>query len=101
MGNDTNDIKWIGILLETPISDYRKNALSLILAPYLINIKKLSYSNAFNIIKDWLNKCDSLRRLDSNFNYRIKSALEDAIQKGIRPMSLVKLIEKIEICMIC
>jgi hypothetical protein len=91
---NVNDIKWIEILLETPISDYRKNAISLILAPYLINIKKLPYSNAFNIIKDWLNRCDSLRRLDSNFNYRIKSALENAIQKGIPPMSLAKLREK-------
>jgi hypothetical protein len=92
--DDVNDIKWIEILLETPISDYRKNAINLILAPYLINIKKLPYTDAFNIIKDWLNKCDSLRRLDSNFNYRIKSALEDAIQKGIPPMSLAKLKEK-------
>jgi len=91
---DVNDIKWIEILLETPISDYRKNAINLILAPYLINIKKLPYTDAFNIIKDWLNKCDSLRRLDSNFNYRLKSALEDAIQKGIPSMSLAKLREK-------
>ena len=93
-GDDVNDIKWIEILLETPISDYRKNAINLILAPYLINIKKLPYTDAFNIIKDWLNKCDSLRRLDSNFNYRLKSALEDAIQKGIPSMSLAKLREK-------
>jgi hypothetical protein len=61
-GNDINDIKRIEILLETPFSDYRMNVRSLILAPYLINIKKLPYTDAFNIIKDWLNKCDSLRR---------------------------------------
>jgi hypothetical protein len=85
-GDDVNDIKWIEILLETPIN--------LILAPYLINIKKLPYTDAFNIIKDWLNKCDSLRRLDSNFDYRLKSALEDAIHKGIPSMSLAKLREK-------
>jgi hypothetical protein len=54
----------------------------------------LPYSNAFDIIKDWLNKCDPLRRLDPNFNSRVKSALEDAIQKGIPPMSLIKLREK-------
>jgi hypothetical protein len=93
-GNAVNDIKWIEKLLETPISDYRKNAINLILAPYLINIKKLPYTDAFDIIKDWLNKCDSLRRLDSNFNSRVKSALEDAIQKGIPPMSLARLREK-------
>jgi hypothetical protein len=91
---NVNDIKWIDILLEIPISDYRKNAISLILAPYLINIKKLPYTNAFDIIKDWLNKWDPLRRLDPNFNSRVKTALEDAIQKGIPPMSLIKLREK-------
>ena len=36
-------IQWIERLLQTSIWDFRKNAVSLILAPYLINIKKLSY----------------------------------------------------------
>jgi hypothetical protein len=49
--------------LQTPIGDYRKNAVSLILAPYLINIKKLSSDDAFNIIKEWLDKCNEIRRL--------------------------------------
>ena len=44
-------IHWIETVLKTPIEDYRKNALALILAPYLINIKKLSYDEAFSIIK--------------------------------------------------
>ena len=73
-------------MLETPIEDYRKNALSLILGPYLINVKKLSYDNAFNIIKDWLNRCDSIKTLDSNFSYRIKYALENSIKNGHLPM---------------
>ena len=92
--SDINDIKWIELLLETPIPDYRKNAISLILAPYLINVKKLTYDDAFNIIKDWLNKCDSIKRLDSNFNYRIKYALENSIKRGYLPMKLETLKEK-------
>jgi hypothetical protein len=87
-------IPWIELLLETPIEDYRKNAIGLILAPYLINIKKLTYDDAFNIIKDWLNKCDSIKRLDSNFNYRIKYALENSIKKGYLPMKFETLKEK-------
>lgn len=83
---NVNYIKWIKVLLETPILDYRKNAISLILAPYLINIKKLPYANAFDIIKDWLNRCNSLMRLDCNFNYRIKYALENSIKNGFLPM---------------
>ena len=46
LGQSTS-IHWIETLLKTPIEDYRKNALALILAPYLINIKKLSYDEAF------------------------------------------------------
>jgi hypothetical protein len=91
---NVNCIKWVDILLETPIPDYRKNAISLILAPYLINVKKLSYDDAFNIIKDWLNKCDSIRRLDSNFNYRIKYALENSIKIGYLPMKFETLKQK-------
>ena len=87
-------IRWIEILLQTPIADYRKNTLSLILAPYLINVKKLSYDDAFNIIKDWLNRCDSIKRLDSNFNYRIKYALENSIKNGYLPMKFETLKEK-------
>jgi Primase X len=42
--------EWIEKLLQTPIDDYRKNAVSLILVPYLINIRKLSYDDALNAI---------------------------------------------------
>jgi hypothetical protein len=87
-------IPWIEILLETPIADYRKNTLSLILGPYLINVKKLSYEDAFNIIKGWLNRCNSIMRLDSNFDYRIKYALENSIKNGFLPMKFNTLKEK-------
>ena len=66
----------------------------MILAPYLINIKKLSYDDSYQKIKEWLDKCDSLKKLDnySNFvNYRIHHALKTAVQKGIGPMSLYKI----------
>src|SRR4051794_7905492 len=62
------------------------NALSLILGPYLINVKKLSYDDAFDIIEGWMNKCDSIKRLDSNFNYHIKYALENSIKRCHLPM---------------
>jgi hypothetical protein len=65
-------IPWIEKLLETPIDDYRKNAVSLILAPYLINIKKVSYDNALNIINNWLTECGKSRQLDQNFDYTVK-----------------------------
>jgi hypothetical protein len=90
--NNDNKIRfWIEKLLNTPILDFRKNAINLILAPYLVNVKKLSYQQSFNILTDWLQKCNSLRKLDFKPEYLVKSALSIAIQKGIPPMKLVTL----------
>ncbi|HEX2407792.1 MAG TPA: hypothetical protein VHJ38_11380, partial [Nitrososphaeraceae archaeon] len=41
--NNNNNYDWIEIILETPFEDYRKIMSSLILAPYLINVKKLPF----------------------------------------------------------
>ncbi|MGI9009982.1 MAG: DNA primase noncatalytic subunit PriX [Nitrososphaeraceae archaeon] len=87
-------IEWIEKLLQTPIEDYRKNAVSLILAPYLINIKKLSYHQSFQIINEWLSKCNDLQQLDERFDERIKQSLKTAIEKKIPPMKLVTLKER-------
>lgn len=89
--NSSNTILWIEKLLQTPIEDYRKNAVSLIIAPYLINIKKLSYEEALNIIDDWLNKCSSLRQLDYGFSYKVKYALQTSIKNGYKPLKMESL----------
>jgi hypothetical protein len=89
-----NYYPWIEhLLLQTPIEDFRKLVIDLILAPYLINIKKLSYSESYTIIKDWLDKCNELKRLDNyrNFEYRINYELNRAINNGIGPMSREKI----------
>ena len=81
-------------ILANPFEDCRKIIVDLILAPYLINIKKMSYDESYQMIKVWLDKCNSLQKLDNyqNFvNYRIYSALKTATQKGIGPMSLYKI----------
>ena len=90
----SNSISWIETLLQTPISDYRKNAVGLILAPYLINIKKISYQDSFQIIKNWLDKCNELRNLDPDFNYKIKYSINYAIRKQQLPMKLTTLENK-------
>ncbi len=82
----TSKINWIENLLQTQIDDYRKNAIGLILAPYLINIKKMSYQESFLILKDWLTKCNASRKLNDNFDYRIKYSLYTAIRKQRLPM---------------
>jgi hypothetical protein len=83
-----NTIPWIEKLLQTPIDDYRKEAVALILAPYLINIKKVPYDAASNIISSWLSKCGELRQLDQNFDYTVRYALKYSAKNGNRPLKL-------------
>ena len=62
-----------------------------IITPYLINIRKCSADEAFNTIKDWLDRCSSLRRLGFNSNYTIKYNINTAKRNGYLPISLGKL----------
>ena len=71
MINSPATIWWIEKLLQTPIENNRKFAVWRILIPYL-NIRKLAGDDANNVIGSWLDKCNSLRRLDFNPNHNIK-----------------------------
>jgi Primase X len=84
-------ILWIEKLLQTPLDDYRKFAVWRILAPYLINIRKYSPDEAYDIIKNWLSKCSQLRGLDFSSNYMIKYNINSSIRSGYLPISLEKL----------
>ena len=66
---NSSKISWIEKLLQTPLDDYRKFVVWRILAPYLINIRKCSVDEAYDTIRNWLNKCSQLRRLDFHSNY--------------------------------
>lgn len=81
-----HSISWIETLLQTPIADYRKNAVGLILAPYLINVRKFTTEMATVIIKDWLAKCNDIQTLDYNYDYRIKYSVNTAIRKMQLPI---------------
>ena len=84
---------WVDLLIQSPIPDHRKLVIDLILAPYLINVKQLSFEESYTIIKNWLDKCHDLENLDNyrNFEYRIKYALKNAMNKQIGPMSQHKI----------
>ena len=89
-----NIIQWIEKLMQTRIEDNRKFAVWRILAPYFMNIKKLAYEEAFDIIRDWLNKCGSSRKLDFKPDYLIKYNLNNAKRIGYLPIGLDKLKEE-------
>jgi Primase X len=93
VGSSSNYYTWIEHLIQTPIEDFRKLVIDLILAPYLINIRKLSYQESYSIIRNWLDKCNELKRLDNyrNFEYRINYELNRVINNGIGPMSKEKI----------
>ena len=81
-------------ILANPFEDYRKIIIDLILVPYFINIKKMSYEESYQRIREWLDKCNSLKRLDNyrNFDHRIDYAIKNTIKKPhIGPMSLEKI----------
>ena len=90
--NNRNYYEWIDKkILSKPFKDYRKIIVNLILAPYLIVIKKLSFEDAFEIINEWLQKCDLLRRLDFNKKFLVTTVLTTAYKKQIPPMKMITL----------
>ena len=76
---------WIEILLGTAIEDYRKYALWRIVAPYLVNVRRLSREDAISVIREWLDKCDKLRPL-VGVNDRINPNLSAAARVGYLPI---------------
>jgi Primase X len=89
-----NIIKWIEkAILEHPLEDHRKYIIWRILSPYLLNVKKLPKEEAYSVIKDWLDKCDRLEKLNFNSKTKIKDGLRGA-SKGYLPISMEKLKEE-------
>ncbi len=87
--NTINTIPYVERLLTMSITDYRKNAISLILAPYLVSIQHLSDREAFSKIEEWALKCNQLRRLEPSIDYfdgLISIAIERARKTGVRPL---------------
>jgi len=75
--------EWIeNKLLKTPIPDYRKITVDLVLVPFFIVIKKFTANQTFNLIKEYLIKCHELQPLKpslNEFEKRIKIAMENKI----------------------
>jgi hypothetical protein len=65
------------------------NCIWRILAPYLINVRNLSYKEAFDVISNWLDKCSKLKRLEFNAKLKIKHDLDNAIKTGYNPVDVI------------
>ena len=90
--SDNKTIFWIEKLLSTPLPDYRKMAIWLILSRYLINVRGMTYEQAFPIIAEWTRKCDEEKPLyPSRFDSIIRDRLRQAVKDKKYPIGLSKL----------
>jgi hypothetical protein len=92
--NSDTIIHWIEPLLQTPLCDHRKYCIWRILAPYLMNVRRLSYEECFMIMKNWLDKCNQVERLNFNAKAKIKEGLYGAQKKSHFPIRIGKLKEE-------
>lgn len=81
-------IGWIEKLLQTPLEDYRKVSVDLILIPYLVVVQKNDENTVFNIINEWLSKCSRLRNVNTDAYYRIRFSIKTTNRKQIPPMKI-------------
>jgi hypothetical protein len=91
--NTTNTIPYVEKLLGRQIADHRKFVISLILAPYFINIQHLSYADSFVKIKQWTLKCSEIRKLEPSIEYfddLIKRSIEGIESTQIKPLKFEK-----------
>ncbi len=79
-------ISWIEKLLTMSISDNRKYCIWRILAPYLINVRRFQDEKASYIIREWLEKCDSVKRVSFDGLSRIRYDIQSARKKGFYPI---------------
>jgi len=75
-------------VLEYPAFGLNLTDIAENLAPYLMNIKRLSFEKVFAVIKDWLDKCSVKRQLDFGAERRVKDSLNAAIRVGYLPISI-------------
>ena len=86
--NKGSKINWIESLLKTPLDDYRKTIVNLVLAPYLVNIRQIEYQTAFAIIKEWLEQCATYGGYTFVADSLTGNALQTAKNSRYRPMRL-------------
>jgi hypothetical protein len=68
---------YIDRLFNKPIDNFRKLCIWKIFVPYFVNIKRLSHLEAFNRTRSWLDRCNSISRLNFDSKWKINYALKN------------------------
>ena len=88
--NISREYEWIeNSLLRIPIADRRKHTVDLLLAPFLINVKKFAYDESYSIIINWIMSCNYVMILHPNIKYfeeRVRSAIKKSNHNKIPPI---------------
>ena len=89
LSNSNNSIWWIENLVQISIDDYRRYCCWHILAPYFVNVRKLSEDESRIRMLNWLEKCGSEKRMLSfNAECIVRYNVRSALQSGYYPISL-------------
>lgn len=81
-------IGWIEKLLQTPIEDYRKTSVSLIIVPYLLVVKNLDEGSIYDIVNHWIQSCSRLRAVNSDIYNQARYTIQSTKRKKIPPMKI-------------
>jgi hypothetical protein len=85
-------ISWIEKLLITPLPDYRKMMIWLVLSRYLINVRGMTYKDAFSLIKKWVIRCNEENPLcPGHFDSIIRDRLKQATRDKRYPIGLSRI----------
>lgn len=83
----SHTIGWIESLLQTSLPDNRKYCIWRVLAPYLVNVRKLSDEESISIIRGWLEKCNSIKCLSFDPKDILKYNIRKSRRIGYYPIS--------------
>ena len=81
-----NKYWYIDKLLQTPIEDFRKRSIDLLLAPFLITIKGMSADTAERIMLNWLERCSALKPLDFDAAQRVQEKIAYVKESNYLPL---------------
>lgn len=85
----SNKILYVEKLLSMGIEDYRKNAISLIIVPYFVNVICLSDEESYGRIREWILKCHDIKPLEPSvlhFENLIRSEINRVKRTRIKPL---------------
>ena len=80
--------RWIERLLLHPVDDGRHRLLWLVIAPYLVNVKKLSLNETKQKALEYLRACNEVKPIDGNIVRLVDYYVDYAYRKRLRPISL-------------